>query len=243
MNDIDFLPQDYVCVQEKRSKSNWLRGLLVVVLALIATGWGAQRQSMMELAARRNRMRDQATNLLSKLDSADVLKAELGRLESEGRLIDALRSKVPPSRWLEAIVGALPPQTVLLEIRSQIDEGSVPVARPEPGGAAPKPNEIKTTDPVEQDLQRLIKLVPRESVTISIRGTAVDDLEVSQFLNALHQNNLFEHVQLLFTDQQVRKDHSVRSFAIRLRTQPLAGRFGEQKSGPNSTSRAVAVRP
>ena len=63
---------------------------------------------------------------------------------------------------------------------------------------------------------------------ISIRGSAADDLEVSQFLNALHQNNLFERVQLLFTDQHVRKDRTMRSFAIRLRTQPVAGRLNHR---------------
>lgn len=242
MNEIEFLPADYVCVKTKRNESNWLRVLFAVVLTLIAIGWGAQRNSILELTARRNRMHEQATLLLSKLDSSETLQTELNRLKNETRLVDALRSNIPPSRWLQAIVNLLPSQTVVSEIRAEFDDGTESPRQSMTAGAPPKTDEKTIGDPVEKDLARLTRLVPRQSLRISLRGTAADDLEVSQFLNALHQNDLFEHVQLLFTDQKAQKDRQIRSFAIRLRTQPLGVRFSQQKQDPAPIG-AVAVRP
>ena len=224
MNDIDFLPADYVCVQATRTNNNWLRGLFATVLVLMAIGWAAQHKSMIDLTARRNRMQEHANSVLSKLDSGDHLKAELNHAENGTRLLDGLRSQVPPTRWLSAIVGALPSQTSMIEIHAEIDDGTEVITRPDPNAAANKPNPTTPTDLVQQDLDRLSKLTPRRSLTISLRGSAADDLEVSKLLTALHKTELFEKVQLLFTDQLALGDKTIRSFAIRLRTRPLNSR-------------------
>lgn len=240
MNDIDFLPQDYVCVQTKRNKSNWLRGLLAVVLVLIAVGWVTQHRSMSELAARRDRMRDQAIALLARVEPPDALKSELARQLNNTRLVDALRSQIPPSRWMAAIVDVLPPQTMVSEIRAEIDDGTAVTTRIEQPSAV-KSNEAAITDPVELDLNRLAPIVQRRSLVISIRGIADDDLEISRFLNGLHRNDQFERVQLLFTDQQVHRNRAVRSFAIRIHTASLAGKITQQTPSSRSAG-AVAVR-
>ena len=125
MNDIDFLPSDYVCVKTKRNKSNWLRCLFAVVLVLIGVGWAAQRQSMSELMARRNRMQEQSMVLLSR-DWIPRTSIESG-IEPPGkrRTVDrrpAIKGPAVAAGW-QAIVGALPSQTVITDIRSEIDEG------------------------------------------------------------------------------------------------------------------------
>jgi Tfp pilus assembly protein PilN len=225
MNDIDFLPAEYACVQTTRKNQTWLRLVFVVVVALMAAGWVEQRRSIRELGSRRDRMLEQATSVLSQFDSGDHIKSELKRTENSGRLLDGLRSQVPPTRWLAAIVEAMPAQTSLTEIHAEVDDGSEAVLQPRPGpGPGPganKPDAAPVADPVQQDLDRLAKLTPRRALVISLRGSAADDLEVSHFLTALHRTGMFERVQLLFTDQHAQGDKSLRSFAIRLRTRPL----------------------
>jgi hypothetical protein len=220
MHDIDFLPADYVCVQTTRKNNNWLRGLFVAVLALMAVGWVAQQRSIQELAARRHRTQQQASAMLSKLESEDQLRLELKQLENGRRLLDGLRAQVPATRWLVAIVNALPTQSSIAEIHSEIDEGTEPNLPLEQNGQA-KPGSAPAPDSIQQDLDRMTKLTPRRTVVISVRGSAADDLEVSRFLTALNQTGLFERVQLLFTDQDSRQERTLRTFAIRLRTRPL----------------------
>lgn len=221
MNDIDFLPADYVCVQTTRTNNNWLRGLFVAVLSLMAAGWWMQYKSIQELTVRRNRMQDQASAMLAQMDTGEHLRVSLQRAEQSSNLLTGLRSHVPPTRWLTAIVGALPAQTSLTEVHAEIDEGVEPPARPEPNTATPKPTPT-AAERVQQDLERLARVTPRRALSISLRGSAADDLEVSKFLSALHKIELFERVQLLFTDQQGQGEKSLRTFAIRLRTRPLA---------------------
>lgn len=228
MNDIDFLPADYVCQQTTRSNDNWLRGVFVAVLGLMAIGWYAQQRSISDLTSRRDRLRQQAVTLASQTDRGELLRVELQQLEDNGRLLNGLRTQVPPTRWLTAIVNSLPEKACFTEIHSEVDDG-VDTTRPlDPHSAkstpAPRSNAIK------EDLGRLAKTTPQRSLSIMLRGTATDDLEVSSLLTALHKLQLFDHVQLLFTDQQTVGNRILRSFAIRLRTRPLANRTGARTS-------------
>ena len=239
MNDIDFLPADYLFVQTARTNNNWLRGLFVAVLALMAVGWGTQQKSLNDLRARHTRMQENAASMMSSVNIGDQVRVDLQRAENSVRMLDGLRTQMPPTRWLAAVVGALPARVSLIEIHAEIEDSVDPAARPETtaaAAAAAKSTE-SPVDPVKQDLDRLTKITPRRSLSISLRGSATDDLEVSQFLTALHRIDLFERVQLLFTDQQGQGNHSLRSFAIRLRTKSLIGR-GSSRSAEQPVASA-----
>lgn len=243
MIDIDFLPADYVCVQITRKNNTWLRGLFVAVLVLMALGWMAQKKSIRDLTLRRDRINTQTTAVMAQLDSGDELRAELKQVENDGRLLNGLRTQTPPTRWLTAIVGALPDQATISEIHSEVDDGSDVLARHDAPTQPGPPNAQPSVDPVLQDLRRLAQLTPRKALTISVRGTATDDLEVSAFLLSLHETQLFERVQLLFTDHFAVGDRTLRSFAIKLRTRSMTSQRLPSKtsapvaSGPKSSSR------
>jgi hypothetical protein len=214
MQDIDFLPADYVCVETTRKNDTWLRGLFVAVLGLMALGWSEQQRSLSELVARRDRAQIQLAAMLSQVDLGDQLRVQLQQGEDQARLLQGLRLQASPTRWLTAIVGALPERTLLTEIQAEADDG----ATPETDSNA---DDDSSNDPLHQDLQRLAKVTPRRAILISVRGAAADDLQVAEFLRKLHQAGLFERVQLLFTDHQPGSEPMQRSFAIRLRTRSL----------------------
>lgn len=221
MNDIDFLPSDYVCVKTTRTNNNWLRGLFVMVLGLMAVGWVAQQKALSELRARRTRAQDNATAMLASVNAGDQLRADLQRAENVVRIQDGLRTQVPPTRWLSAIVDALPQRVSLVEIQAAV-EVEAEHAEKTTSSSNPAQTETAPSDPIQRDLDRLANVTPRRTVVIAIRGSAHNDLEVSQLLTALHRIDMFDQVQLLFTDQL--GQDSLRSFAIRLRTRPLGGR-------------------
>ncbi len=214
MQEIDFLPADYVCVQTTRKNDTWLRGLFVAVLGLMALGWFEQQRSLRELLARRDRAEIQVATMLSQVDQGGQLRVQLKQGEDQTRLLQGLRLHASPTRWLTAVVSALPERTILTEMHAEIDEG----ATPETDLNAVNKSSM---DPLHQDLQRLLKQTPRRALMISLQGTAADDLQVAEFLRQLHQAGLFERVQLLFTDHRPGDEQMQRSFAIRLRTRSL----------------------
>lgn len=214
MQEIDFLPADYVCVQTTRKNDTWLRGLFVAVLGLMALGWFEHQRSLHELVARRDRAQIQLAAMLSQIDQGDQLRDQLQQGEDQARLLHGLRLHASPTRWLTAVVGALPDQILLTETHAEIDE----VAATATDASS---DDNSSMDPIHRDLQRLAKQIPRRALMISVHGTAADDLQVAEFLRQLHQTRLFERVQLLFTDHQSGGDQMQRSFAIRLRTRSL----------------------
>jgi hypothetical protein len=203
----------------------------------MGVGWAAQQKSVQDLTSRHNRMKEHAALILSQLDTGDQLRAELKLLENGGRLLDGLRLQSPPTRWLTAVAGALPEQTTLSEIHSEIDDDPAAAVRLAPAPGI-KPELPSPAEAVQADLNRLALLAPRQSLTISLRGTATDDLEVSRFLTALNQTGLFERTQLLFTDQQTVGNSSLRAFAIRLRTRSMT-----RPRRPHPPAAPVATAP
>ena len=244
MHDIDFLPADYVCTRTTRFSNNWLRAVFVAAVSLMVTGWLAQRHSLDQLTTRRSQMEKQTNELLSKLGSSEILQRELKVVEGEGRLLDVLRLNVPPTRWLSAVVQALPAQVSLREMRSNLEEIAESAARQTTGRNSAKPPEEPVGEPRERDLDRLATAAGRQSLVISLSGTANDDQAVSSFLNALQRTNLFDRVQLLFTDQDSQKDGAQRKFAVRLRVRPIPGRSANQRPEPSDAARpAITGRP
>ena len=225
MQDIDFLPADYVCVQTTRKNDTWLRGLFVAVLGLMALGWFEQRRSLRELVARRDRAQIQLAAMLSKVDLGDQLRDQLRQGELQTRLLHGLQLHASPTRWLTAVVGTLPERTILTEIQAGIDEDLTSETELNAEGNS-------SIAPLDRDLQRLAKQTPRRALVISLRGAAADDLQVAEFLRQLHQAGIFERVQLLYTDHQPGDAQMQRSFAIRLRTRSLVN--------PQRTNQPVA---
>ena len=242
MHDIDFLPADYVCVRTTRFSNNWLRVVFVTAVSLMVVGWLAQMHSLRQLTARRSLLQQQTDELLSKLGSPEVLRRELKLVESRSRLLDALRLNVPPSRWLSAVVQSLPSQVSLKEMRSNWEEFAEPSARAAAtrnGSPTPK---VQVGEPIERDLERLAMSAERQLLVISLSGIADDDQAVSGFLNALQRTNLFDRVQLLFTDQHGQGAGAQRSFALRLRVRPVPGRTSNQRPESRDAARPSVTK-
>lgn len=243
MHDIDFLPTDYVCVRTTRFSNNWLRVVFVAAASLMVIGWLAQVHSLGQLTTQRSLLQEQTHELLSKLGSPESLRCELKAAESHGRLLDILRLNVPPSRWLSAVVQCLPPQVTLREMKSNLEEAIETASGASRAQGSSNPPEEKTDDSIERDLDRLAKSAERLTLVISLSGTADDDQAISSFLNALQRTNLFDRVQLLFTDQNGQGARALRSFAVRLRVRPIPGRTSKQRSKSDEVARPAVTGP
>ncbi len=232
MHDIDFLPADYVCLRETRSSNNWLRALRVALATLMAVGWISQDSTTRQLIARRNELHRQTQALQSKLESHAARFHEMAAAENRERLLNVLQLNAYPSQWLSTLSGALPPQVTLREIRSAQEELAPPNVLATTTVNSSTVHNDDRADSVEHDLERLARMAKRRSLVISLRGAASEDQAVSSYLNALQRTNVFDQVQLLFTDQEHSRDGAQRTFAIRLRVLPIPGRLARQQTVP-----------
>ncbi len=150
MQDIDFLPADYVCLRETPPSNSGPCVWLVVAVTLIATSWGTMTCVTNQLVARRNELHRQSRDLHAKLGLSQTLLHEWTAVEHEERLIGLLRLQAAPSRWLSAIRQAMPPQLSLSEIGSTFagESETKPLSRPLEANSI----DHGERSPLEQDL-------------------------------------------------------------------------------------------
>jgi len=215
VQDVDFLPVSYRHERERGRKKISRRVVLVVFLALIVAGTHQQRKRQTSLQAQRDRMQNQATQMLSQLEDPDALRAQTHQLEVQARLLTLLRARVPPTRILTAIANGLPKYVSLTSchVTQATSKERVPQKL-----ASPKPDAASgSKTPEEQDLQTLCDARDQSFVHVQLEGLAPDDLAVSSCLAALQATNLFDEVQLIYSDTQEYAETTLRSFEIHLR--------------------------
>ena len=244
MQDIDFLPADYVCLDTTLSSNRWLCAWLVTVATLIATSWVTLTCVTNQLVSRRNEGHRQSRELHAKLSWSQTRLQEMAVVAHEERLIDVLRLQASPSRWLSAIGDAMPPQVSLRVIGSAINGEPETKSRSRPLAASSI--DFMEHSPLEQDLERLARLAKQRSQVITLRGAAADEQAIAGFITGLQRTGLFERVELLVAYRTQQRDGTPCEFAIQLRVSPIPDRLnrpGPARTDPENSTVAHANQP
>lgn len=211
---IDFLPASYHQDRQKRQRRLLVRGVLLACLGLIAAATFQQRHARARLSERRDRLQSQAQLMLQQIGSAVALRQKIDRLETRANLVTALRMQARPTRILAAVTDSLPRFVSITEFSlasATVGSASQPVPEASAKDAA------KKLTPEQRDLQRITTESQETARFVSVQGIAPDDVAISDYLAALMAAHVFDEVTLLFTDQHRYREHSMRSFGIRLR--------------------------
>jgi Tfp pilus assembly protein PilN len=214
--EIDFLPASYRQNQVKRRRKTWRGGVVVAFVALAALGTFAQYRIHRRLEASRELMQSHAEQMTSQLENADELYRRIRDLDAKANLATRLRVRVAATRILADVTGALPDFVSLTEFRVNVETSNAKAEeKPQRGKAAQKA--ATDVSPQAADLARLVEIERRSTHVVSLRGLAPDDVAVSKYLAALEHTNIFDRVQLLFTDHSTIRGHELRNFGIQLR--------------------------
>jgi hypothetical protein len=219
---IDFLPAGYHQRRQLDLKKRWRQGLLLVFASLIALGTVQQRHSQARLVAERDRLRLQADAMAAQLGNAEALRQEILDLDASAALLARLQLRPAGTRVLQAIAQSLPAFVSLKEIRTSHER----TASRTPASAADraaKPKDVPAAGgtPQAADLAKLMEQQRESSLVVSLAGIAPDDVAVSAYLAALRRTQLFDDVQLLYTDLHVYREERLRRFGLRLKVRRL----------------------
>jgi len=236
IESIDFLPADYHRRRQRSRKTYWRSAVFFVFILLVGAGAVRRHLNRCQLEATRDRLQRQADRMVSQLQSADALKAEIRRLETRSAVIAMLRYRAASTGILQAVTNTLPRYTRLARIqlgREKITKqirSRVPRSRRtgRKSGQADKSSQ-------QLDLEQL-KTADRDTrLFVTLEGIAPDDVAISQYLAALEATGVPQTVQLLFTDRYVDHGLPVRRFEIRLRVRRV-GSTGPRETSPAGVS-------
>ncbi len=213
---IDFLPATYHVQRRRRHQTLWRRMMVFFFLSLSMLGTWQQRSLQRKLEARRDELQSKAQGLQESLPLSSQLEQQLTACESKAQLLTRLELRIPTTRILAAVTGALPEYVSLTEC--QADQQTIEVQKttttvqPTVTSSALQSKPL----PFEIDLNELQAASSRTAMTVTISGLAPDDFALSRYLVNLRETDLFERVKLAYTGQQRVRDESMRAFQIRL---------------------------
>lgn len=213
---IDFLPVTYHVQREREQKTLWRRTTMFLFLALAVLGTIQQRELRRKLETRRDELQARAAGLQQNAVPSEVATQKyLKELETRALLLTTLELRVPTTRVLSALTTSLPEFVSLTDCQADWSPlENLVVANVK----VPVPNSASTEkpSPIETDLKELQSASKKMGLFLTIHGFAPDDLEITRYLNQLHQTELFDRITLVVSNQHRVQDEPLRHFEARL---------------------------
>jgi hypothetical protein len=208
MSIINLLPDDYV----RRRQQQRTNGLCLVLFLIVMAGLVAAL-IVSEQSARRTRHVAQridaeyadAAKLLTQLQE---LEARKQRVLGKAQQTAALLERVPRSTLLAIITNALPQHASLT--RFQL----VPKQIVSRGEAPPGATKFQAVQAQRAGMQ------VTEVLTLEVDGLAGTDVDVALFITQLIRNPLLTGVDLVYSQEKVIDDVSVREFQVKMEIKP-----------------------
>lgn len=215
IQEIDFLPQSYHVVRQRRKKRNWRRSIAAVCLLLMGLGTVQQQRTESNLQKKRDQIRAESSRMIAQLGDPVQVQQQIDDLDARAELRVMLMLRPRPTRVLETLTGLLPKHVSLKSLRAapemtaQTNASSHPIADTRAGVE-------QEAHPFEDDLLELEQELTAFRQSVSLRGTAPDDVAVSEYIRRLDDSGLFDDVRLQFTEELEFREHRLRTFEIRL---------------------------
>ncbi len=208
-----FLPEDYL---ERRLQ--WRTNIISLTLFVVVMGavvaaffvTDQKRAQVRQLQEQVNRDFEEAAKRLEQLETLQQKKQQMIR---KAQVTAALLERVPRSLILSELVNAMPTTLSLTELTLD--------SRP-----SKNPRKVEVMTAMDQARQKSLAggkasgvpepQVPELDVAMQLVGVAPTDLEVSQFMTALGNCDLFTEVTLVFSEQSTIKEQTMRRFRVDL---------------------------
>jgi len=216
MTKTSFLPEDYVEKKSQRRTNIISLSLFVVVMSSIIGAFlvtDRQRAEVYDLQYQVNTQFEEAAKRLEQLDDLQLRKEEMLR---KARVTAMLIERVPRSLILAELINQMPSTLSLLEL-----------------GLTTKVIKNRVVSSSSMEAAKLVRRQARKKgqqnnsfksqaiktdVLLSLVGVAPTDIHVAQFMTALSRAELFDDVNLEFSEEvNISRKHLMRKFRIDLR--------------------------
>lgn len=205
INDLSFLPDDYVA-RRARARANRLCGsLLLVTILSVAGAFTYAQDTLTSLKQEHTAINEQYRREAERLKRLDILQKEQAELARRAKLAEALIEKLSRTEVLESLKSQLPSGMSLVEVLMNSRVKIVPKT----------PEELLAEKQGKKDVADEVK--PKlYDVTLKVVGMAYTDVQVADYIGALAESPYFEDVNLLVSREVSYQDQPVRRFEVEM---------------------------
>ena len=223
--DMSFLPEDYI---ERRieSRTNVVcLGLFGLVLIGVVGAYVVTYRQQVSLRRQRQEVNTEYTDAARRIEQLDQLHQRKQRMLQKARVTATLLEPVPRSFLLAELINRMPHTLSLLELKMTSKKITQPVIRAKRhqsalSNATGKPDRSAAAGS-DQDLDGPVQ-GPRYKITIALKGVAPTDVQVSEYMAALHTCDLLANVNLVISEEKPIMDTTMRQFHIEMSLRPSA---------------------
>ncbi len=200
-----FLPEDYIEKRRERRTNLFSLTLFVIVLGGVVAAYFVTDQQRQDVHARMADVNQRSAQVAAQLDEMTRLQEQKKQMLRKASITGQLVERVPRTVLLAELVNNMPSTLSLLSLELETKK-------------------VKTTNRartlIDKKKQEAAKKnepdLPDTDVTIGLIGVAPTDVEVAQFMAALSRCELFNDVNLVFSETKEIEEQEMRQFRIEL---------------------------
>lgn len=215
-DNMSFLPEDYLDRRRSRRTNLICLTLFVVVMGSVAATFFVTDKKRVEARDHHRAVStryEQAVENIEELDRLQVQKKEMLR---KAKITAVLIERVPRSVMMAELINNMPTSLSLLEFQLETKIRATPITAT---NAIDKAKAVARNSRKGGDLTDAEEDDPMTrptDVTIQLVGIAPTDVQVAQFMTALGRADLFTDVSLVFSEETMLEQETLRKFRIEM---------------------------
>ncbi len=217
MNKVNFLPEDYVEKKAQQRTNIICLGLFFIVMTGVAGGFMVTEKRQRDIDKQVERVNQDMAQASESLKQLEELEKKKNQMMQKASVSASLMETVPRSLLLAILTNDLPAGVSLLDIKLDCKKQESATAKTK---EKPK-NKKKTNDPKEEKKEELPEPLQFKT-TLEMMGLAGSDIQVAQLISNLNRCNFFTQVNLIFSEECVEKEESLRKFKLQIHLDPAA---------------------
>jgi len=197
--NISFLPDDFLDTKAQR-RTNFICAILAgVVMAAIGWAYILTEDVTHQAEARHTQVERQYADAAKQIQQFQQLKKEEMTMAHQAELTSSLLEKIPRSNILADVINSVPAGVWLTDftldsrrVKAVVAAGAPDPSKTNAGGGAAATAVAAASAPAEPILY---------DVTLTVSGTAANDVQVAELIHKLGLSPLFKDVNLVISDE------------------------------------------
>lgn len=207
-----FLPEDYLQKKIATRTNAICVTLFGLVMAGVVAAFLVTDRQRGEVRALQSQVNEQFQEAARRIEQLEELQADKSLMKQRAKVAEVLIERVPRSVILAELTNRMPATLSLLEFNmdTKVIRGST-----RPRTAIQRAAQRKQKNRKKLANANDLQMKPTE-LRLILTGVAPTDLEVSQFMAMLNQHELFQDIQLLYSEGTEIHDQSMRKFKLEM---------------------------
>lgn len=217
MSKVDFLPEDYADRKAQQRTNILCLTLFFVVMSVLAATLAITEKRQSKMNLREEQVRDKFVQAGENLKQVQILEQKKKQMMQKAQISASLMETVPRSLLLATITNNLPSGVSLVayNLKSKIEKPKATTSRLI---QSRNKRRARSQTPANSNIP-----VPEKiSTSIEIEGLAGSDLQVARFIANLNVSDLFEQINLVFSEEHEYQGEALRRFKLMIILDPDA---------------------